>query len=146
MIKIKKDVLTTRLSVSIVILILFGSSFILGVSTLSGQDSWIAILVAGVLACPLMIIYARIMKLFPGKDIFEVMELTLGKIAGKVLITILVLYAQLFTALVLRNFTEFIEVTNFPETPQAPLAFAMIIVVIYIYAKAVFPPLVNGQV
>ena len=137
MIKIKKDVLTTRLSVSIVILILFGSSFILGVSTLSGQDSWIAILVAGVLACPLMIIYARIMKLFPGKDIFEIMELTLGKIAGKVLITILILYTQLFTALVLRNFTEFIEVTNFTETPQTPLAFAMIIVVIYMCKSSI---------
>ena len=127
----QKEMISMRQAVCIIVLFLFGSSLIMGVSSKAAQDSWISLLLAPVLAIPMILIYARIMKAFPEKDFFEIAEMLLGKIAGKIVIALMTWYAIHLCALVLRNFSEFIEIAVMPETPQLPITIAMILVVVY---------------
>jgi spore germination protein KB len=83
----------------------------------AGRDMWISIVAAIVLAVPLLLIYSRILSLFPGEDLFQILELNFGKFFGKLISIIFIWFAFHLGALVLRNFGEFIITVGLPETP-----------------------------
>ena len=120
-----------RQMIYIMVMFIFGSSVIMGVNSTAAQDSWASLLLGMAFACPVLLVYARIIRLFPEKDLFAIIEILFGKIAGKIIILLMVWYAIHLGALVLRNFSEFIEIALMPETPQLPIAIAMILVVSY---------------
>lgn len=86
-----------------------------GLST--GQDGWISLLISTVLFLPIILIYCRICSLFPGKDIYEIADLVLGRALGSAVTLLLSVYALNITALVIRNFTEFTTVISLDNTP-----------------------------
>lgn len=127
----KSKYITMRQAICIITVYICGSSVVLGGNTTAEQDSWISLLLSQIFVLPMMLVYARIMKLFPEKNIYEVVEILFGKIVGKILAVLLSWYAIHLAALVLRNFSEFIEITSMPETPQLPLMIIMILVIVY---------------
>lgn len=132
-----KETITIRQAVCILIMFIFGSSVVMGVSSEAAQDSWISLLLAAVFATPAILVYARISRLYPEKDLFEIIESALGKIAGKIIVVLMVWYAIHLGALVLRNFSEFIQIQTMPETPQLPIMIAMILVVVYMVKSGI---------
>ena len=128
----RKEPITLSQGVFMLILFIFGSSVVVGVSGEAGQDAWISLLMAAVMMVPLLLLYARIMRLFPETDLFDIMEILFGKIIGRVLILLVTWYALHLCALVLRNFTEFLQIVAFPETPQLPMMLALILVTAYL--------------
>lgn len=123
--------ITMRQATCIIVVYICGSSVVLGGNSEAGQDSWISLLLAQIIVIPMVLVYARIMKLFPEKNIYEIIEILFGKIVGKIVTIFMLWYAIHLAALVLRNFSEFIEITSLPETPQLPLMIIMILVVVY---------------
>ncbi len=126
------ELISKRQALCIIMLFLFGSTVVVGASPDSEQDSWISLIMAAVSVMPLVLVYARIIHLFPGKDFFEILEALFGKFFGKVIIVLISWYALHLTSLVLRNFTEFIQIVAMPETPQLPLMIAMLLTAAYI--------------
>ncbi len=117
--------LTRPQALAILMLFNFGSSVVMGVSTGVGQDSWIAMLFATAYAMPVMWMYARIISLNPGEGLFSAAERLLGKVLGKVVIALMSWFALHLCALVLRDFSEFIQVASMLETPQLPILIIM---------------------
>ena len=115
-----------------IVLFNFGSSVVIGITGGVEQDGWFTILLASLLVIPLFLVYGRIIRLFPQKDLFQVLELIFGKIAGKVLTVLYIWYAVYLSALVLRNFSEFIQVSTMPETPQLPILILMVLTTVYL--------------
>ena len=113
-----------------VALFVIGSSLVLGTSDSSQQDAWISILIALAAMLPIIYIYARLLSRYPGMHVFDVCIAVFGKIIGRVVIVLLVWYAMLLGALVLRNFSEFIHITAFNQMPQTVslLVFAVLII------------------
>jgi len=118
----------------IAILVLFqvGSSLALGVNSKIEQDSWIAILLSMVMFIPAILIYGRIMRLFPGQSLFDILLILFGKIFGRIFIAYIIFYSLFLGSLVLRNFTEFIQLTAMPETPQIPIMILITLVIFYL--------------
>ena len=133
----QKEMITSRQAICILVVYIFGSSVVMGVSTEASQDSWISLLLGALFAVPVFAAYARIMKLFPEKDFFEITGILFGKIGGKILNILMIWYAIHLAALVLRNFTEFIQVVAMPETPQLPVMIAMVLLTVYIAKSGV---------
>ncbi len=127
----QKDMISARQMLCIIVMFIFGSSVIMGVSSGAAQDSWMSLLLASAYTIPMLLVYARIIRLFPEKNLFEIIEIVLGKIAGKIIIILMAWYSLHLCALVLRNFSEFIQIVTMPETPQLPIMIAMIMVVVY---------------
>jgi len=128
----QKEAIPGRQIIIILILFLFGSSVVMGVSTTAEQDAWITLLIGAALFIPVALVYARITRLYPEKDIFEICETVVGKIAGKIITVLFCLYAIHLTALVIRNFSEFFQIVALPQTPQLVMMIAVLLVTIYL--------------
>ncbi|NLF28214.1 MAG: endospore germination permease [Clostridiales bacterium] len=110
----------------------FGSSVVMGVSTEAAQDGWAALLMSVAFTLPVIIMYGRIAELNPGMGLFDAIEAQLGKVAGKVAAALLTWYALHLCALVLRNFSEFIQISSLLDTPQLPVMVVMMLTVSYL--------------
>jgi spore germination protein KB len=113
-----KEIISGKQAISILILFLLGSSLVIGISSQAKQDAWISILLALFMFIPVVFAYIRISSLFPGKNLYDIVTEIFGNIIGKIIIFIYVLYAIHLGALVMRNFSEFIDIIALPETPQ----------------------------
>lgn len=127
----RKETMTFTQAVFTLVLFIFGSSVVVGVSGEAGQDAWLSLLIAATMMVPLMLVYARIMRLYPETDLFDILEILFGKILGRVFIVLITWYAIHLCSLVLRNFTEFLQIVAFPETPQLPMMISLILVTAY---------------
>jgi len=121
-----------RQAVAVLIMFNFGSSVVMGVSTGTGQDAWVALLLSVALTMPVVLMYGRIAELNPETGFFDVIEAQFGKIAGKVVAALLTWYALHLCALVLRNFSEFIQISSLLDTPQLPVMVIMLLAVGYL--------------
>jgi spore germination protein KB len=114
----QKEQITDKEAIFLLIIFVIGTSLILGVGGEAKNDIWIAEIVGIIMFIPMLFVYSRILSLFPGKDLFDVLNMTLGKVAGKIVAIIYIWYAFHLGALILRNFGEFINVVAMPETPM----------------------------
>lgn len=113
----QNEFITGKQAICIMMMFVMGSTLILGVGGEAKNDAWLAGIAGLLMSLPMILIYSRIHTLFKDKDLFEIMELSLGKVAGKLITLVYVLYAFHLGALVLRNFGELVNTINMPETP-----------------------------
>jgi spore germination protein KB len=125
------EIITKRQCIAIMIAFLLGSSLALGVGSEAKRDAWIAVLAAIVIALPVLSIYARLVSLFPGKGLYEILPAVFGSTIGKIIMLPYIWYAFHMGALVIRNFTEFIMIVTLPETPQYVIAIFMTVLGIW---------------
>lgn len=126
-----KEVINQKQAILLMTTFIIGSTVVLGVGGEAKQDVWIAILLAMVMSCLIFIVYARIITLFPGKGLFDILDNLFGKILGRIISLLFIWYAFHLGALVIRNFTEFIHIVSLEETPQNFLALISVILVIW---------------
>lgn len=126
-----KEHISLKQGSSLLALYVIGSSLVLGISLKSKQDAWISVLIAIAAVMPFIYIYARIMSRFPGKNLFEICIEVFGKVAGRIVIVLYVWYAVHLGSLVLRDFSEFIQVTAFLEMPQTVSLLSFIVLTIW---------------
>lgn len=126
-----KEIISQKQGIGIMVLFIVGSTLVLGAGSEAKQDVWLAILIAVLMAAPIFFIYARLLSIFPGKDLYEILENIFGKIPGKILSVLFIWYAFHLGSLVIRNFTEFITIVSIPETPQYIIAIFMILLCIW---------------
>ena len=126
--------LTRPQALAILMMFNFGSSVVMGISTGVGQDSWIALMISIAYAVPILWMYARIISLNPGEGLFSALEHRLGRILGKALTALMSWFALHLCALVLRNFSEFIQDATMTNTPQLPVLIIMAMTV-YMLAR-----------
>ena len=124
--------LTSQQTTAILLMFLFGSSAVIGVSNNIAQDSWISLLLAFVFAVPILLVYARIMRLNPKIDLFAAFGYNFGKIAGKIAAALMAWYALHLCGMVMRNFSEFIQISALLDTPQLPVLGIMLVTVCYL--------------
>ncbi len=112
-----KEIISDKQGITMMAMFIMGSTLILGAGGEAKQDVWIAILLAIAFAIPALFVYSRLLSLYPGKDLFDILEIIFGKIISKFIQILFIWYAFHLGALVIRNFTEFIRIVAMPETP-----------------------------
>ncbi|SDM53252.1 GerAB/ArcD/ProY family transporter [Acetanaerobacterium elongatum] len=114
----RKEQIIDKEAICLLISFIIGSTLIVGVSGSSKNDAWLSSITGFVMAVPVLLIYSRILTLYPQKDLFDILTLVIGKIAGKFVTVVYTLYAFHLGSLVLRNFGEFMNSFAMPETPM----------------------------
>ncbi len=112
-----KEQISDKEAIILLITFIMGTTMIVGTGGDAKNDAWIAGIVATISFIPLLLIFSRLLSLFPGKDLFDIFSILFGKIAGKTLSAIYIWYSFHLAGLVLRNFGEFINLVALPETP-----------------------------
>ncbi|HHT38563.1 MAG TPA: endospore germination permease [Mollicutes bacterium] len=127
-----KEMISSKQIITLILLFVFGTSVVIGVGFDAHQDSWMSLIAAIILSVPLLLMYARTIMLFPGKGLFDIIELLFSKKTGKVLMAIMIWYFLFLGGLVLHNFFEFISITTLPKTPKILIMIIMVLVVVYL--------------
>lgn len=114
----QKEQITNKEAISLLALFLMGSTLILGSGGQAKNNAWIAAIIGIVISIPVVLIYSRLLSLFPGRDLFEIVDIVFGKVLGKIINGLYVWYAFHLGAIVLRNVGEFLNIVAIPETPM----------------------------
>lgn len=123
-----REILSVRQGVILVMLFLMGSTVLVGTGGAAKKDMWLAMILAIILAIPLVLLYSKLLAAFPDKNLFEITEQVFGKFLGKLIVLLYTWYALHLGAMVMDNFTEFINIVGLPETPRAvPVIFFAIL-------------------
>lgn len=133
----RKEQITDREAFCLLFLFISGSTLILGIGAEAKNDAWMSAIVGALLVLPMISIYARIISLFPGKDLFEIVECVLGKVLGKIVSLIYIWYAFHLGAMVIRNFGAFIKTVAMPETPIRVSLLGLGLLCIYVVKSGV---------
>ena len=114
----QKEQITDKEAIGLIIVFNIGSTLIIGIGGDAKNDAWIAGIVGIIMVTPLLLVFSRMLSLFQGKNLFDILNITLGKVMGKIFAILYICYAFHLGALVLRNFGEFINTVAMPETPM----------------------------
>ncbi|WP_425802867.1 endospore germination permease [Desulfitobacterium sp. Sab5] len=114
----EKEQITDKEAIFLLLTFVLGSTLIIGIGGEAKNDAWIAGIVGFIMASPMLFIFSRVLSLYPGKDLFDILNITLGKTIGKIAAILYIWYAFHLGALVLRNFGEFTSTVAMPETPM----------------------------
>lgn len=112
-----KETLSNKQMISLMSVYLFSSSVILTFGAQAKQDAWIAILFSAALAAPLYFLFARIMKIYSGMNMFEIILNVFGKLLGKMIILLYTWFSLHLGAQILIGFASFIKNIALIETP-----------------------------
>ena len=115
----QKEIISGKQAMSILFLIITAVG-IVNFTTIGNvnQDIWISAILAAFLVIPLFLIYCRLVKLFPNHGFFEIIEISFGRIGGKIITTIFIWYGLHTGALVMNHTTNFMKISTLPETPS----------------------------
>ena len=113
----KNEAISERQATILIILFIIGTSVLNGSGGQAKQDAWIAMVIAISWSIILLLMYSRILSLYPGKDLFDILQIVMGKFIGKIISILMILFTFHDGALILRNLSEFTNFLVFPDTP-----------------------------
>lgn len=119
---------------SLLVLLIMCGSLVNG-AFMTKQDTWLAILFIGVLYLPIILVYIRICRLYPGKGIFDIAEAVFSRTGSMVVTFILGFYSLTVSGLVLQNFAEFTVVISLRSTPSIPIMILILSAALYLAEK-----------
>ena len=113
-----KEVVSDKQGIALIVLFIVGSSSIFAQGLEAKKDLWLAFILGIIIVLPMAFIYARIHYIFPGKDLFDILEICFGKFFGKIMIVFYIWFVYFFAGDIFVNYGQFINVVSFDETPQ----------------------------
>ncbi|QZY55112.1 GerAB/ArcD/ProY family transporter [Crassaminicella profunda] len=113
----KESSISNKQAISIIFFFIIGESSILLPGLSAKKDLWLSILLSFFMILPFIFVYSRLFTIFPGKDLFDVIKICFGNFIGKGIILLYTWYALDLSALVLRDFGQFVNTINLIKTP-----------------------------
>lgn len=124
--------ITKKQAACLLIIFIVSNTPVLTGYTAAERNLWISYVVAFLAAVPLYLIYSRLTTLYPEMTLYEILDSVFGKIAGKIISAVYVLYCINIAAMSIRNVSEFVNIVSLDKTPQLFILFFCIIVCFYI--------------
>ncbi|MGF7058126.1 GerAB/ArcD/ProY family transporter [Brassicibacter mesophilus] len=112
-----KEVITERQGIGLVAMLIIGTSAIYTLAFEAGRDLWIANILSIGMAFIIGLICAKINRIFPGKDLYEILEICFGNVIGKIISILYTWYFIHDAAEIARNYSTFVTTVSIPETP-----------------------------
>lgn len=108
-----------------------GIYILFGIGADLKQDAWIGVLTSMVISIPLVYLFGILLSLYPGENIYGIIEKVFGRIIGKIIISIVVFHCIFVSSSILHNLTDFVELTALWQTPNIIPALMVIILCIW---------------
>lgn len=121
-----------RGGVALLVIVQISKIIILGFPTEAGSDTWMSILLLFLSVIPVMLLYARMVHLMPGKSLFEMIESTLGRPVSIVLCVLYAYYFLTLSAMACGNDVEFIHLVSLRNTTFVTISIALFVVCAYL--------------
>ncbi|WHX80192.1 GerAB/ArcD/ProY family transporter [Priestia flexa] len=116
---------------SMMLLFLFGSATIVSIGQEARQSAWIAVLVGMLMYLPFFALFTLLYKRHPEETFPTILKIAFGKLVGKIICMLYVLYFIYIGARVLRDFCELLLLTSMNDTPLVIVGGVMTLVIAY---------------
>lgn len=113
-----KEKITNKQAACITILFIIGTSIVSAPGRSAKENVWISTILAYIIFIPIGLMYSRILEKFPGKNLFQINEIMLGKYVGKIINYLFMLHFFITCAGLLRNLGDFVYTVGPQETPM----------------------------
>ncbi len=128
----KRDVKISNYQLAIMLIgYFYGSTAIANPAIAAKRDAWLAVILGTLLGTLLVTLHLYISKINNGKNLVGILEYCFGKIAGKLICILYVLYFLYLSTYNARTFGEFMIAVSYPETPMIVLVTLLIICAVY---------------
>ncbi len=121
------ETISTKQGISLVITFILCNSYSLLFGADCGKDVWLAYIFASVLAALIWWLLSAVLDKHDFNSFFEMMDFAFGRVTGKVLSAILLLYALLSCTTSMALFGRFTQLTALTKTPQIVLPLAILV-------------------
>jgi len=125
---VKKEVITQKQGIFLIIIYSIGTSIVIVTGVSAKIDLWVSIIIATIIIIPMGLIYAKLNSILPEKDLCDILEFSWGKVLGKIMISLYLLYIINTSFFVLRDIAEFFRLTVGSETPMIVPAMTLMFV------------------
>ncbi|MFZ5969389.1 MAG: GerAB/ArcD/ProY family transporter [Bacillota bacterium] len=125
-----KEIISDKQATILIITYLIGITTIMVSAKDAKQDFWLAIILALFAALIFILICARLHVLFPGKDLFDILQICFGRFVGKGLGIMFIGHVFLNAAASISNVGQFITSVSLERTPVSIVFIFMIILCI----------------
>jgi spore germination protein KB len=99
---------------------LHGSHLLFGfIEKRAGHDYWIVILSGFLISIPLLLVFTALSKRYPDKDLVQILEAVFGRLLGKIVAGLYVLFFLILLSFNLWDISSFYVGLFMPETPLA---------------------------
>ncbi|RST59222.1 spore gernimation protein [Siminovitchia terrae] len=95
-------------------------------------DSWISILLTGVIIQIAILLFGALMMRFPSSHLYGIAQSLFGKVIGKMIVILYSIYFIYFGSLVLEKFSYILKAWMMPLTPKWLLLVLMVVTAVYI--------------
>lgn len=120
----------------LIFLYLLGSAFIYVPESVIGKDVWAATILAALPGLYLLYILISVQMMYPGQNIIQIAELTLGKVGGKLINLIFLLNLFIIAILLLFDNIRFVQLM-YPAISTIILTTTIILATAYVILKGV---------
>ncbi|MCY6483090.1 endospore germination permease [Clostridium aestuarii] len=126
-----KEVISNKQGISLIIMFSSGTSSLAAFGLDAKQDFWLVIILSIFMALLTALIYSHLYYTFPGKNLFDILEICFGKFIGKIFMIIFIYFFFEEGTFILINFSQFINLAALSNTPLIVLTLSIMILCIY---------------
>ena len=98
-------------------------------------DGWISVLLTGVVVQCIIFMYIFLIQRFPNSSWKQICETLFGKIIGKFIVFLYIVYFLCLTSITLAKYALLLSAWMMPRTPSWVLLLLMLIIVFYIFTE-----------
>lgn len=113
-----KEVVSNVQGIALIILFMIGPSTVSLSGVEAEKDIWLAVILAMIMAIPMMFIFSKLHITFPNKDLFDIIEICFGKFIGKLIIISFTWHLIVTITTTFRNYGEFTTIVSLFKTPK----------------------------
>ncbi len=133
----EKNTLNFSQGVACLSLLLMGNSLVTGGDRSAGYDTWLVILAVTGVSLLLGLMYVRIVNLYPGRGLFQILAHLFGPVAGRAFGLLFAVYFLHLSALTLADFTAYVSIVSLPTTPSLWVTFSLLLLCFSLAVKGV---------
>ncbi|MBD1370780.1 GerAB/ArcD/ProY family transporter [Hazenella sp. IB182357] len=116
---------------SLVILFELGSSLVVAHGLAAQQHVWLAIVVGLISGLLFFLLYSYFYKKYPQDSLSTITQKIMGKVLGRLINLLYIIYFLYIASLVFRDFTELFTTTLFQEHPSLAIQVPMLLVLMF---------------
>lgn len=117
------------------IIVSISNNILVGFPTDAAQDTWISVLICGLMWILPIAMFCRMIKIMPEKNIYQMSEFAFGKVFGRAISIICTFYALLSLVVTTYGYTSFVNINTLRYTPFLIIMAMYIIPIIFISKK-----------